>query len=81
MNKQFTIENIEDVITSLRMSIYQFEYIGSQSDYVFQSQFDQFVTSTEETIRSLEKIKESYNHDSKNNPYSLQYEAEYYGDE
>lgn len=59
MNKQLTIDNIEDTITSLKMSIYQFERIGSQSDHVYQSQFNQFVTSTEKTIQSLNEIKES----------------------
>lgn len=59
LTKQQTIESIDELIEIFDNASSYLTCIGAFSDYVFQSQFDQFTTSTEKTIASLEKIKES----------------------
>lgn len=57
--KYETVADINDVLNNLNEAMRMMKYIGTHSDHVFQSQFNQFITETERTIRSLTKIKES----------------------
>ena len=58
LSKPETIDDIIKTIEILNNAIIYMTYDSTFSNHVFQSQFDQFVTSTEKTIQSLEKIKE-----------------------
>lgn len=58
-SKSQTIKDIDETIMYLTISAVYLKYTGSQSDHVYQSQFDQFITTTEKTINDLYKIKES----------------------
>lgn len=58
-SKDQTIREIDETIMHLNTATIYLKYTGTLSHDVFQSQFDQFITTTEKTIIDLYKIKES----------------------